>query len=123
MKAMARSDRATERLKRHRRIRKRISGTSERPRLCVTKTLRHLYAQVIDDELGRTVVQASTLEPEIRSRVSGPNVAAAETVGTILAERALNDGIEAVVFDRGGYPYHGVISTFAEACRKGGLRF
>ena len=120
---MARFDRAVERLKRHRRIRRRIRGTSERPRLCVTKTLRHLYAQVIDDEAGRTLVQASTLEPELRADVSGPNVAAAEKLGTILAERASESGIESVVFDRGGYPYHGVISSFAEACRKGGLRF
>ena len=120
---MARFDRGTERLKRHRRIRKRIRGTSERPRLCVTKTLRHVYAQVIDDETGRTLTQASTLEPEIRGDVSGPNVAAAEKLGTVLAERASKNGVEAVVFDRGGHPYHGVISSFAEACRKGGLRF
>ena len=120
---MARFDRAAERLKRHRRIRKKIRGTSERPRLCVTKTLRHLYAQVIDDEAGRTLLQASTLDPEIRGDVSGPNVAAAEKLGTVLAERATQSGIEGVVFDRGGHPYHGVITSFAEACRKGGLRF
>jgi large subunit ribosomal protein L18 len=120
---MARFDRGAERLKRHRRIRKRIRGTSERPRLCVTKTLRHVYAQLIDDETGRTLTQASTLEPEIRGDVSGPNVAAAEKLGTVLAERALKNGVETVVFDRGGHPYHGVISSFAEACRKGGLRF
>lgn len=120
---MARFDRAAERLKRHRRIRRKIRGTSERPRLCVTKTLRHLYAQVIDDEAGRTLVQASTVEPELRADLSGPNVAAAEKLGTILAERALKSGIESVVFDRSGHLYHGVISSFAEACRKGGLRF
>ncbi len=120
---MARSGRAAERLKRHRRIRRKIRGTSERPRLCVTKTLRHLYAQVIDDESGRTLAQASTLEPRIRGDISGPNVVAAEKLGTILAERASQEGIERVVFDRGGHPYHGVISSFAEACRKGRLRF
>lgn len=120
---MARFDRGAERLKRHKRIRKRIHGTSERPRLCVTKTLRHFYAQVIDDETGRTLTQASTLEPQIRGDVSGPNVAAAEKLGTVLAERASKNGVEAVVFDRGGHLYHGVISSFAEACRKGGLRF
>jgi large subunit ribosomal protein L18 len=120
---MASFDRATERLKRHRRIRRKIRGTDERPRLCVTKTLRHLYAQVIDDEAGRTLAQASTLDPELRAGVSGPNVAAAEKLGALLAERASERGIEAVVFDRGGHPYHGVISSFAEACRKGGLRF
>ncbi len=120
---MARFDRGAERLKRHKRIRKRIHGTSERPRLCVTTTLRHFYAQVIDDETGRTLTQASTLEPQIRGDVSGPNVAAAEKLGTVLAERASKNGVEAVVFDRGGHQYHGVISSFAEACRKGGLRF
>ncbi len=120
---MARFNRAAERLKRHRRIRRRIRGTSDRPRLCVTKTLRHLRAQVIDDDTGRTLAQVSTLEPAIRGEISGANVAAAEKLGTILAERASESGIEAVVFDRGGHPYHGVISAFAEACRKGGLRF
>ncbi len=120
---MASFDRATERLKRHRRIRRKIRGTDDRPRLCVTKTLRHLYAQVIDDEAGRTLAHASTLDPELRAGVSGPNVAAAEKLGALLAGRASERGIEAVVFDRGGHPYHGVISSFAEACRKGGLRF
>ena len=120
---MARFDRTAERLRRHRRVRRKIRGTSERPRLCVTKTLRHIYAQVIDDEAGRTLVQVSTLEPGIRDDVSGPNIAAAEKLGTLLAERATKDGIEAVVFDRSGHPYHGVVSSFAEACRKGGLRF
>jgi large subunit ribosomal protein L18 len=120
---MARFDRSAERLKRHRRIRRKIRGTSERPRLCVTKTLRHLYAQVIDDDAGQTLVQASTLESKIRGDVSGPNVSAAEKLGALLAERATENGIEAVVFDRGGHPYHGVVSSFAEACRKGGLRF
>jgi large subunit ribosomal protein L18 len=120
---MAGFNRAAERLKRHRRIRKSIKGTSERPRLCVTKTLRHLYAQIVDDEAGRTLAQVSTLEPATRAAVTGPNIAAAEKLGELLAKRAEEKGIEAVVFDRGGHPYHGVISSFAEACRKGGLRF
>ncbi len=120
---MARFDRAAERLKRHRRIRRRIRGTSERPRLCVTKTLRHLYAQVIDDDIGRTLVQASTLDPALRAEATGPNIAAAQRLGALVAERASESGIETVVFDRGGHPYHGVVSGFAEACRKGGLRF
>ena len=120
---MARFDRAAERVKRHQRIRRRIAGTAERPRLCVTKTLRHLYAQVIDDESGQTLAQASTLDREIREGISGPNKKAAEALGTTLAVRALEKGIEAVVFDRGGHPYLGVIAAFAEACRKGGLRF
>jgi len=120
---MAAFDRAAERAKRHQRIRRRIRGTSERPRLCVTKTLRHLYAQIVDDEVGRTLVQVSTLDPAIRADVSGPNVAAAKKLGSVLAEQAVSQGIEAVVFDRGGHPYHGVVSSFAEACRQGGLRF
>jgi len=120
---MARFSRSAERLKRHRRIRKKVSGTAERPRLCVTKTLRHLYAQIVDDEAGRTVVQASTLDRELRGDMTGANVPSAEKLGAAIAARALEQGIEAVVFDRGGHPYHGVISAFAEACRKGGLRF
>lgn len=116
-------NRAAEREKRHRRIRRQIAGTAVRPRLCVTKTLNHLYAQVIDDEAGRTLVQASTLDRELRGDVSGPNRKAALAVAAKLAERAGKAGIKEVVFDRGGYPYHGVVSAFAEACREGGLEF
>ncbi len=110
-------------MKRHLRLRKKVHGTQARPRLCVTRTLRHIYAQVIDDDAGRTLVAASTLDKELRGKVSGSNKAAAEQVGELLAARALEKNIEAVVFDRGGHPYHGVIATLAEACRKGGLRF
>ncbi len=110
-------------MKRHLRLRKKVHGTQVRPRLCVTRTLRHIYAQVIDDDAGRTLVAASTLDKELRGKVSGSNKAAAEQVGELLAARALEKNIEAVVFDRGGHPYHGVIATLAEACRKGGLRF
>jgi len=117
------TNRAAEREKRHRRIRRRISGSAARPRLCVTKTLSHLYAQVIDDEAGRTLVQASTLDPELRASVTGPNRKAAAKVAAALAARAAQAGIKQVVFDRGGYPYHGVVSAFAEACREGGLEF
>jgi large subunit ribosomal protein L18 len=78
---------------------------------------------VVDDTTGRTLAQVSTLDPEIRGRVSGPNIEAAKKLGALMAERAMSEGVEAVVFDRGGYPYHGVISAFAEACREGGLRF
>jgi len=120
---MARFSRSAERIKRHRRIRAKISGTAERPRLCVTKTLRHLYAQVVDDQAGKTLVQASTLDRGLRGEMAGANIQTAEMLGTALAARALEQSIEAVVFDRGGHPYHGVISAFAEACRKGGLRF
>lgn len=120
---MARFSRSAERVKRHRRIRVKVSGTAERPRLCVTKTLRHMYAQVIDDQAGKTLVQASTLDSELRGGMAGANIKTAEKLGAALAARALEANIESVVFDRGGHPYHGVISAFAEACRKGGLRF
>ncbi len=120
---MASFNRAAEREKRHRRLRRRVRGTSERPRLCIHKTLQHLYAQVIDDTSGRTLVHASTLDRELRASVSGSNRAAAASLGAALAERAREAGVDAVVFDRGGHPYHGVISAFAEACRKGGLKF
>ncbi|HDD25344.1 MAG TPA: 50S ribosomal protein L18 [Chloroflexi bacterium] len=120
---MAMFNRKAERVKRHLRLRKKVHGTQVRPRLCVTRTLRHIYAQVIDDDAGRTLVAASTLDKELRGKVSGSNKAAAEQVGELLAARALEKNIEAVVFDRGGHPYHGVIATLAEACRKGGLRF
>jgi len=118
-----RIDRKAERHKRHRRLRKKIHGTSSRPRLCVTRSLRHLYAQVIDDEAGATLVSASTLDRELRETVTGCNVRSSEKVGELLAKRALKQGIETVVFDRGGYPYHGMVAALAEACRKGGLRF
>lgn len=120
---MAKSNRAAERVKRHKRIRKKVSGTSDRPRLCIARTLRHLYAQVIDDEARVTLLQASTLEPALRDDLRGSNIAVAEKLGAVLAERAKEKGVSAVVFDRGGHVYHGVIRAFAEACRKGGLQF
>jgi len=116
-------DRKAGRYRRHKRIRRKINGTAERPRLCVTKSLRHVYAQLIDDEAGQTLVSASTLDPELRESVRGCGIPAAESVGRLLAERALGRGIKSAVFDRGGYPYHGVVATLAEASRKGGLRF
>ena len=120
---MARFNRAAERVKRHKRLRKKVSGTGARPRLCIAKTLRHLYAQVIDDEARVTLLHASTLEPGLRADLRGANVASAEKLGAVLAERAKENGITTVVFDRGGHVYHGVIKAFAEACRKGGLEF
>ncbi len=116
-------NRAAQREKRHRRLRRRILGSAVRPRLCVTKTLCHLYAQVIDDSAGATLAQASTLDPAVRGNVTGPNRDAAAKVAAVLVERAKQAGVAQVVFDRGGYPYHGVVSAFAEACRKGGLEF
>ena len=120
---MATFNRKAERVKRHLRLRKKVYGTEARPRLCVNKSIRHIYAQVIDDDAGRSLVAASTLDKDLRGKVSGSNKATAEQVGQLLAQRAVEKKIEAVVFDRGGHPYHGVITTLAEACRKGGLRF
>lgn len=120
---MAKRSRAELRRQRHRRVRRKVHGTPERPRLCVYKSLRHLYAQVIDDASGRTLGFASTLDPALRGEVKGPNVAAAERVGRLIAERARAAGVTAVVFDRGGYPYHGVVRALAEAAREEGLEF
>ncbi|UCF10931.1 MAG: 50S ribosomal protein L18 [Candidatus Bipolaricaulota bacterium] len=120
---MARVDRRAERRKRHLRVRKRVTGTAERPRLCVRKSLRHVYAQLVDDQAGRVLVTASTLDPAVRGDVHGRNVDAAGKVGALIAARAAEKGIEHAVFDRGGYPYHGVVAALADACREGGLRF
>ncbi len=124
--AMARLSRNARRIKRHMRIRRKIMGTPERPRLCVYKSLRHIYAQLIDDtprEGSRTLVAASTLDPEIRDKIKSDNVEAARLVGQLLARRALEKGIRTAVFDRGGYPYHGKVRALAEAAREGGLEF
>jgi large subunit ribosomal protein L18 len=121
-----RADRAAARVKRHRRVRRHVSGTAEHPRLAVHRSLRHITAQVVDDAAGRTLVSASTTEPALRKQIgesSGPSVAAAAAVGKTIAERARSAGIEAVVFDRGGYLYHGRVRALAEAARAGGLRF
>ena len=120
---MASFNRASERMKRHKRIRKKVSGTSDRPRLCIARTLRHLHAQIIDDEARVTLLHASTLEPTLRNELHGANIAAAEKLGAILSERAKEQNVSSVVFDRGGHVYHGVVKAFAEACRKGGLQF
>jgi large subunit ribosomal protein L18 len=120
---MAGVDRKAERDKRHRRVRKKVFGTSEHPRLCVTKSLRHLYVQVIDDTNGRTLAAASTLDPGLREAANGCNITSAKLVGKLIADRAAEKGIDTVIFDRGGYAYHGVVSALAEACREGGLRF
>ncbi|MBN1858006.1 50S ribosomal protein L18 [Candidatus Bipolaricaulota bacterium] len=120
---MANRSRQQERIKRHVRIRKRVRGTADRPRLCVYKSLRHVYAQIIDDEAGATLVTASTLDKALIEKMSGSNRVSAEAVGALLAERAAEKGVKRVVFDRGGYPYHGVVAALADACRKGGLEF
>jgi large subunit ribosomal protein L18 len=112
------------RQRRHRRVRQRINGTSERPRLSVFRSLTHIYAQVIDDTAKHTLVACSTLDPEVKGQIDGKNKSAdAEVVGRTLAARAKEKGITVVVFDRGGYLYHGRVKALAEAARAGGLQF
>jgi large subunit ribosomal protein L18 len=110
--------------RRHRRLRKRVEGVPERPRLSVYRSLKHIYAQVVDDVSGRTLVSASTLSEPLKGTLKGSgNRAAAAKVGELLAARAKEAGITAVCFDRGGRRYHGRIKALAEAARKGGLKF
>ncbi|MBE3585286.1 MULTISPECIES: 50S ribosomal protein L18 [Desulfofundulus] len=117
-------DRKLLRAKRHLRVRKKISGTAERPRLNVFRSLKHIYAQIIDDDRGVTLVSASTLSPELRGQLkSGSNKEAAAAVGRLVAQKALERGIKKVVFDRGGYIYHGRVKALAEAAREAGLEF
>lgn len=110
------------RLRRHKRVRKTVSGTSSRPRLCVYRSLKNIYAQIIDDENGATLVAASTLETELKE-VYGGNKEAAKKVGELIAKKALEKGIDTVVFDRGGYIYHGRVQELAEGAREAGLKF
>jgi large subunit ribosomal protein L18 len=108
----------------HVRMRKRMSGTMERPRLCVHRSTRHIRAQVVDDLSGRTLVSASSLDTEVKSIIKGGgNIAASKVVGKMVAERARAKGIDKVVFDRGGYQYHGRVQALAEAAREAGLKF
>lgn len=117
-------DRKTLRAKRHRRVRKKIHGTAERPRLNVFRSLHNIYAQIIDDDKGATLVAASTLSPELKGKLpSSSNTAAATAVGELLAKKAIEAGIKQVVFDRAGYVYHGRVKALAEAARAGGLEF
>ena len=112
------------RIRRHRRVRGRVQGTSDRPRLNVFRSLRHIYAQIIDDGSGHTLVSASTLDKEVRGQCSDvEKTEAAQVVGQVLAVRALAHGVSRVVFDRGGFKYHGRVKALAEAARKGGLDF
>ncbi|KUK26655.1 MAG: 50S ribosomal protein L18 [Acetothermia bacterium 64_32] len=120
---MAKLSRNELRKKRHRRVRKRLVGTPARPRLCVYKSLKHIYAQLIDDTRGHTLASASTLEPEVRERIKSADREAARLVGELIAKRARELGIREVVFDRAGYPYHGKVRELAEAAREGGLIF
>ena len=112
------------RYRRHARVRAKVKGTTPRPRLCVYRSLNHIYAQVIDDLKGHTLISASTLDPEIRGETNGKTKKDnAGVVGSLLAKRALSKGVKQIVFDRGGYKYHGRIKTLAEAARQGGLKF
>lgn len=117
-------DKNLSRIKRHLRIRKKIKGTPERPRLAVFRSEKHIYAQIIDDTKGHTLVAASTLDKELRGKlVKTYNVEAAKEVGKLIAQRALGLGIKKVVFDRGGFKYHGRIKALANAAREAGLEF
>ncbi|PIX26908.1 MAG: 50S ribosomal protein L18 [Chloroflexi bacterium CG_4_8_14_3_um_filter_45_15] len=107
---------------RHRRVRKKVMGIPLRPRLNIFRSLNHIYAQIIDDSQGHSLVAMSTLDPTVRNRIDGMSkTEKAKAVGTLLAEKALNRGIKQVVFDRGGYKYHGRIKALAEAARQAGL--
>ncbi|MGC8720451.1 MAG: 50S ribosomal protein L18 [Thermodesulforhabdaceae bacterium] len=117
--------RVAARLRRKKRIRKKVFGTSERPRLCVYRSLKHIYAQVIDDEKGETLVAASTLSREVREQLASVSgkVAAAKLVGLVVGKKALEKGIKKVVFDRNGYLYHGRVKAVADGAREAGLDF
>ncbi len=113
-----------DRKRKHLRVRKKISGTPERPRLNVFRSLKHIYAQIIDDTTGNTLVAASTLDPMLKDKVQhGANKEAAKAVGKLIGEKALEKGINKVIFDRGGYIYHGRIKELAEGAREAGLDF
>lgn len=117
-------NRTVTRLKRKRRIRKKISGTVERPRLSVFRSSRHIYGQIVDDMAGQTLVAASTLSPELKGKLAGLKKAdAAKEVGKLLAEKARAKGIATVVFDRNGFLYHGRVKSLADSCREHGLVF
>jgi len=123
-KAVRKLSRNAHRERVHERVRQRVVGTMERPRLCVYRSLGHIYAQVIDDLGGRTLASASSLDKQTRAQVKGGgNIAAAKIVGKTVAERSIAAGIQQVVFDRGGYMYHGRVKALAEGAREGGLEF
>ena len=118
---VSKTNRKLERERRHKRVRTKISGTEECPRLCVFRSNTNIYAQIIDDTKGVTLVQASTLDKEVKTKHS--NKEAAKEVGTLVAKRAIEKNIKTVVYDRGGYVYHGVVKELAEAAREAGLEF
>ena len=118
---ISKTDRKAKRRRRHIRVRRKISGTPECPRLCVYRSNSNIYAQIIDDVAGNTIVSASTLDKEIKTKHA--NKEAAKEVGTLIAKKATEKNIKQVVFDRGGYIYHGVVKELAEAAREAGLEF
>ena len=118
---MARESKNEIRLRIHERLRRRVTGNPERPRLAVFRSVKHIYAQVIDDQQGHTLVAASSIEKDLRGK--GGNVEGAKTIGKAVAERAKQKGITRVVFDRGGYLYHGRVKALADAAREAGLEF
>ena len=121
---VSKESRTKVRLKKHKRIRNRFSGTAERPRLAVFRSNNHMYAQIIDDSVGNTLVAASTLQKDVKAELEKTNnVDAAAYLGTVIAKRALEKGITEVVFDRGGYIYQGKVAALAEAAREAGLTF
>ena len=121
---VSKKSRSEVRIKKHRRMRNRFSGTAERPRLSVFRSNNHMYAQIIDDTVGNTLVAASTLEKDVKSELKKTNdVEAAAYLGTVIAKKALEKGIKEVVFDRGGFIYQGKIKALADAAREAGLEF
>ncbi|HCM92252.1 MAG: 50S ribosomal protein L18 [Lachnospiraceae bacterium] len=121
---VSKKSRSEVRLKKHKRMRNRFSGTAERPRLSVFRSNNHMYAQIIDDTVGNTLVAASTLEKDVKSELKKTNdVEAAAYLGTVIAKKALDKGIKEVVFDRGGFIYQGKIKALADAAREAGLEF
>ncbi len=121
---VSKKSRSEVRIKKHKRMRNRFSGTAERPRLSVFRSNNHMYAQIIDDTVGNTLVAASTLEKDVKSELKKTNdIEAAAYLGTVIAKKALDKGIKEVVFDRGGFIYQGKIRALAEAAREAGLEF
>ena len=121
---VSKESRQKVRVKKHRRMRNHLSGTTQRPRLAVFRSNNHMYAQIIDDTVGNTLVAASTVEKEVKAELEKTNnVDAAAYLGTVIAKRAIEKGIDTVVFDRGGFLYHGKIAALADAAREAGLKF
>jgi len=121
---VSKKSRSEVRFNKHRKLRKRFSGTSERPRLAVFRSNNHMYAQIIDDTAGNTLISASTLQKEVKAELEKTNnVDAAAYLGTVIAKKAIEKGIKTVVFDRGGFIYHGKVKALADAAREAGLEF